>query len=267
MANQKNQTGNEGGTKGQSAGRGKQQGDMSATGTGGNIGSPMSGGISQGETGSSGSELSGTGSSITGATGTAGQSGIGSTTSSGSGTGAGTAVARSLYDQAKETAGQAYGVAAEKATSKLEEQKSTLSGGLATVADSVRRVSDNLRGPDVQDGIAKFTAEYSDVAARKIEGVANYFEQKSVSEMYTDVENFARRNPAVFVGGAFALGLLLSRFLKSGTNEGSYRGRSLSGSSRSGHEGPISTASDEGSGQGIQGISGIGGTTPGASIS
>ena len=113
--------------------------------------------------------------------------------------------------------------AAEKATNKLEEQKSTLSGGLATVADSVRKVSENLRGPDVQDGISKFTAEYSYTAARKIEDIANYFEQKSVREMYSDVENFARRNPAVFVGGAFALGLLVSRFIKSGPSGSSRR--------------------------------------------
>jgi hypothetical protein len=143
-----------------------------------------------------------------------GASGQGSMTMSDrSGTGA--ATARSLYDQAKETANEAYEVAAEKATTKLEEQKTTLSSGLSTVADSVRRVSQNLKGPDVKDGMAKFTAEYSDTAAKKIEQVANYFEQKDVRAMYNDVENFARRNPAMFIGGAFALGLIAARFLKS----------------------------------------------------
>lgn len=142
-------------------------------------------------------------------------SGMSTTSSAGGGTGAGTATARSFYDQAKETAGQAYEVAAEKATTKLEEQKTNLSGGLASVAGSVRQVSENLRGPDVQDAISKFTAEYSEVAARKIEDVANYFDHKSVRDMYSDVGNFARRHPAAFVGGAFVLGLLAARFLKS----------------------------------------------------
>lgn len=131
--------------------------------------------------------------------------------------GTGTATARSLYDQAKETASEAYEVAAEKATTKLEEQKTTLSSGLATVADSVRRVSQNLKGQDVKDGMAKFTADYSDAAAQKIEQVANYFERKDVRAMYNDIENFARRNPAMFIGGAFAIGLLAARFLKSET--------------------------------------------------
>ena len=44
--------------------------------------------------------------------------------------GAATATARSLVDQAKETAGQAYEAVTEKAATKLDEQKSTLSDGL-----------------------------------------------------------------------------------------------------------------------------------------
>ena len=148
--------------------------------------------------------------------GGSGQSKTGmTTTTSTGGTGAGTAVARSLYDQAKETAGQAYELAADKATTKLEEQKTNLSGGLSTIAESVRKVGENLRGPDVQEGIGKYTAEYSGKAAEKIESVAEYFEQKGVREMYTDLESFARRNPLAFIGGAFALGLLTARFLKS----------------------------------------------------
>ena len=122
------------------------------------------------------------------------------------------APAKTFIDQAKETAGHAYEVVADKATEKLEEQKSTLSGGLVSVADTLRKVGNNLKGPDVQDGIAKYAADYSDTAARKIQDAANYFEQKDLRGMYTDVENFARRNPAVFVGGAFALGLLAARF-------------------------------------------------------
>lgn len=122
---------------------------------------------------------------------------------------------RSLLDQAKDTAGQAYNSAAEKATSKIAEQKSSLSSGLTSVADSVRKVGENLKGSDSEGGIAKYTAEYSDAAAQKIEQAANYFERKDIKEMYRDVENFARSNPAIFVGGAFALGILAARFLKS----------------------------------------------------
>lgn len=165
--------------------------------------------------GASSMGAAGSGSATSGAAGF----GMGSTSMANrSGSGAGTAPAKSLYDQAKETAGQAYEVAAEKATTKLEEQKTTLSTGLASVADSVRKVSENLNGPGAKDGISKYTAEYTDMAAQKIESVAKYFEQKDVREMYSDLEGFARKNPAVFIGGAFTLGLLAARFLKSGNS-------------------------------------------------
>jgi hypothetical protein len=128
-------------------------------------------------------------------------------------TAAGTA--RSFYDQAKETAGQAYEAATETAATKLDEQKSTLSGGLSTVADSVRQVSDNLGSAKTDSGLAGSAAKYTETAAKRIEDVASYFETKSVRDMARDLESFARRNPAVFLGAAFGLGLLAARFLKS----------------------------------------------------
>ena len=121
----------------------------------------------------------------------------------------------SLLAQAKDTAGQAFNSVAETANTKIEERKSVLSNGLASVADSVRQVGENLKGEEPQEGIAKYTAEYSGAAAWKIDQVANYFESNDVKAMYRDVENFARTNPAIFIGGAFALGILAARFLKS----------------------------------------------------
>ncbi len=130
-------------------------------------------------------------------------------------TGAATAPARSLYDQAKETAGQAYEAVTDKAATKLDEQKSTLSGGLTTVADSVRQVSENLGTSKTESGLAEAAAKYTNTAAQKLEDVAGYFETRGVRDMARDLEGFARRNPAVFFGAAFGLGLLAARFLKS----------------------------------------------------
>ena len=138
--------------------------------------------------------------------------GIPSTTGS---TGTATATARSFIDQAKETAGQAYEAVTEKAATKLDAQKSTLSGGLATVADSVRQVSDNLGSAKTDSGLAEAAAKYTNTAAAKIENVAGYFDSRSVKDMARDLEGFARRNPAIFLGAAFGLGILVARFLKS----------------------------------------------------
>ena len=125
------------------------------------------------------------------------------------------ATARSFYDQAKETAGQAYEAVTDTAATKLDERKSTLSGGLSTVADSVRQVSDNLGSSKAESGLAGSAAKYTETAAKRIEDVATYFDNKSVRYMARDLVSFARRNPAVFLGAAFGLGLLAARFLKS----------------------------------------------------
>ena len=176
-----------------------------------------------------------------GSTGSSSGGAIGRTTGGGgSGTGAATATARSFIDQAKETAGQAYEAVTDKAASKLDEQKSTLKSGLATVADSVRQVSQNLGSSTTDSGLAEAAAKYTDTAARKIEDVAGYFERKNVRDMARDLEGFARRNPAVFFGAAFGLGILAARFLKSTSpnyNAGGM-GREFGGTADTSHQLP-----------------------------
>ena len=122
---------------------------------------------------------------------------------------------KGLIHQVKSTASEAYGTATAKATEKLEEQKSNLSGGLSNVATNVRQLGDNLGTSGSNDQIAKLTSEFSTAAAEKIERAANYFDQKDLKAMYHDVETLARNNPALFIGGAFALGFLAARFFKS----------------------------------------------------
>lgn len=161
------------------------------------------------------SSTSGSGTSSTAGT-SKGNGGNGGTSKGNfGGTGTATATVRSFYDQAKETAGQAYEAVTEKAATKLDEQKSTLSGGLTTVADSVRQVGDNLGASKTDSGLAEAAAKYTNTTAQKIEDVAGYFETRNVREMARDLEGFARRNPAIFLGAAFGLGLLAARFLKS----------------------------------------------------
>jgi hypothetical protein len=161
-------------------------------------------------------------------------------------TGAATATARSLYDRAKETAEQAYDAVTDKAATKLDEQKSTLSGGLSTVADSVRQVSSNLGSSKTDSGLAEAAAKYTNTAAQKLEDVAGYFETRGVRDMARDLEGFARRNPAVFFGAAFGLGLLAARFLKSSTpryNPAAAAREFGSFDTETGHQLPASTTS------------------------
>ena len=139
-------------------------------------------------------------------------------------------------NQAKDAAGQAatqvVGQAKEKASSLLGEQKTNLAAGINTVADSIRQIGENLQGGDggEKNQIAALAGKYGDSLAGQIEKISHYVEDKNFGELAHDAEHFARRNPALFVGGAFALGILAARFLKS---SGSRRmsGIQLSGNS------------------------------------
>lgn len=185
-----------------------------------NTGSTSGFGGEQNSTANSSQNFGSTGSSG-GGSGTSARQAKDESSSTTSGTASGNAVetvkdtAKGVLEQAKETAGQAYGLATEKAATKLDEQKTTLAGGLTSVADSLKQAGETLRDGGEENPIAEFTAKYGDSLANQIEQIGSYFENKDVREMVKDVEGFARRNPAVFIGAAFGLGFLAARFLKS----------------------------------------------------
>lgn len=120
-----------------------------------------------------------------------------------------------LLSQAKSTAGEAYDKVAEKATSTIEEKKADLTGGLTSVADSIRQVGNNLNQSTDSGAVTEYSKQYANTAAEKLESVARYFDNKDLKAIARDAESFARRNPAIFLGGAFALGILAARFFKS----------------------------------------------------
>jgi len=127
--------------------------------------------------------------------------------------------AKGILSQAKGSTGrvasEAFGQVQEKASTKLDEKKSDLAQGLGSVAESIRQMGENLKGTGEQSGVVSLTAQYGDTLARQVEEFSGYLEKHNVSELMRDVERFARRNPSVFIGGAFVLGLLGARFLKS----------------------------------------------------
>jgi ElaB/YqjD/DUF883 family membrane-anchored ribosome-binding protein len=123
--------------------------------------------------------------------------------------------AQSFLDQAKSTAGEAYDKVAEKTVSTIEERKAGVTGGLRTVADSVRKVGSDLSQAKEKSPVTEYSGRYAQTAAGKLEQVAGYFENRDLRAITRDVESYARRNPAVFIGTAFAIGFLAARFLKS----------------------------------------------------
>jgi ElaB/YqjD/DUF883 family membrane-anchored ribosome-binding protein len=96
------------------------------------------------------------------------------------------------------------------ATSQLGTQKNKATDSIGTVAQAVKQASQQLRTQQ-HDTIAN----YIDQAASQLEQFSARLREKDVGELVRDAQQFARRNPAVFIGSAFAIGLLGARFLKS----------------------------------------------------
>ena len=103
----------------------------------------------------------------------------------------------------------------DKASSVIDEQKTSIASGVASVADSVRQIGESLGNSGENNQVAALAGKYGDNIASQIEKFAGYLDEKELRELARDVEQFARRNPLLFVGGAFALGVLAARFLKS----------------------------------------------------
>lgn len=134
---------------------------------------------------------------------------------------------QSIKDTGKEVLGQVKDQVKERAATVIDEQKTNLTSGLTTVADTLRKVGEGLREPQNDNRIGQITAQYGEQLAGGIEKITNYFENADLQDIARDTQRFARQQPALFIGGAFVLGFLAARFLKTSAPTGG--GRSLRG--------------------------------------
>jgi hypothetical protein len=117
---------------------------------------------------------------------------------------------RQVKDQVMDQAKTTFQQARERAGSSLGESKGQLAEQFGTIAEALRRTTEHLRSED-QQRIAGLT----ETVARQVDQVANYLRSKDARAMRQDMENLARRQPALVLGGALVLGLIGARFLKS----------------------------------------------------
>lgn len=105
----------------------------------------------------------------------------------------------------------------QRVTSRVDEQKNRAADGLGGIADVIRNAGNELRNEN------ETVAQYVDMASDQLRRFANNIRQRGVSEMLEDVDRFARRNPALFIGGAFLIGIGVARFLKASSERSSDR--------------------------------------------
>lgn len=130
-----------------------------------------------------------------------------------------------VRQKAEQTVSTIAEQAQETATSQLSSQKERAASTLSTLAGTLRESGQNLRQDQPQ------IASLTDQAAERVEGISEYIREHDVRELVGEIESFARREPAIFLGAAFAVGFLAARFLKASSagSSGNQGGRGQTG--------------------------------------
>lgn len=128
--------------------------------------------------------------------------------------------------EAGQNAGRTAGHVAERATGIGMQQADRIrmqaADGIHQLASSVRSASSDLSD---QPAIANLATSAADGAER----VAGFLRETDARDMVGAVEDMARRQPLIFVGGALLLGLAASRFIKAAGGGGTSQRRATYG--------------------------------------
>jgi hypothetical protein len=116
--------------------------------------------------------------------------------------------AREAAEMAKSESQRLASVAKDKAKSVIAEQKDAAAESLGGVAGALRETAKTLGEQSPALG------QYTERAAQSLEGFSHTLRDRDVDSLIGQLEDFARRQPLVFVGGAVLAGFALSRFLK-----------------------------------------------------
>lgn len=108
-------------------------------------------------------------------------------------------------------ASQMAGEAREKVEAAATHQKSRGADYIGAIAGAMSRAAGEFENEVPQ------AAHYIRQASEQVSGFADTVRQRDVRELMGEVQDFARRQPTLFFGGAVILGFAALRFLKSAT--------------------------------------------------
>lgn len=158
---------------------------------------------------------------------------------------------RQVTDQVVGQAKTSLRQARDSATSSLNDSRSQAAERIGGIAEAVRSTSRQLR-EDHQEKVADLT----DSLADQVDRLSSYLRDRNLTDVREDLEQFARRQPALTVGIALALGILGARFIKSSRRDGGRRTERDSASAN--WDSTTGRASREGYGSGNYGTVGYG---------
>ena len=158
---------------------------------------------------------------------------VGSSTAAGS-TGSASGSNKSAGDMAKETGDAAKSRAAELADSAKAQAGSMAEKGKSLAYDKadefkgqasseIERTADHVRAAGREFGEDSYAAQAADYLASSLSDAAGAIRSRDMDDVLSELNNFARRNPAVFLGGAALLGFAAARMFKA-SERGRYGG-------------------------------------------
>jgi hypothetical protein len=116
--------------------------------------------------------------------------------------------ARDILGEAKSRGGDLLADAQTGATSAIEDRKGDLADQLEDVAEAVHRSGEQLEGH--QDWIANLVERGAD----ELKSLAGTVRSNDLKGLMTNLEDLARRQPAVFIGASLAAGFAMVRLGK-----------------------------------------------------
>lgn len=122
-----------------------------------------------------------------------------------------------VAQQGQQKASEAAEQGRQKAEGQIAVQKERAADQLEGVSRALRHTGGQLREQDQ----ASF-GNYAEQAAGQTDRLSRFLHDKEAEQLVGEVEDFARNKPAVFLGGAFALGALAARFVKSSAGQREY---------------------------------------------
>jgi len=106
----------------------------------------------------------------------------------------------------------------DRAYEQIDSQKERATANLGTLAGAVRGMTQQLR-----DNNQPRLADYVSRAADELDRWSTHIREQDLDGAVRELQNFARRRPAVFIGVAFGAGVLAARFLKSSSDNAASR--------------------------------------------
>ena len=149
--------------------------------------------------------------------------------------------------QATESAGHLAGRAADLGIQQADRGREMAAEGLDKVASTVRRLSTDMQIDQPQ------IANVAMTAADQADKVAQYLRDTDAGQISSNVEDTARRQPLLFIGGAFLIGLAASRLIKAATPDTAQAAQFERSNYRTGYRGSDSfEATGPGTGNGYE---------------